>query len=1500
MLTLRVTIFSLLLVTSLYGQFEVHESTTQLLSPENLIYNYFQGSGVTVLKVKYEGPAMSVGYFDKGKNVFGIEKGLVMTTGRVTTTNKGTSIQYGIDAMGKDQADNNNGSNVYDPDATLISKETPQNLVKYSISFRPDSDTLQFRYVFASEEYPEYSCREYNDLFGFFISGPGIEGPFQNKGINIALVPNSEKYVNINNIHPEFKTGNCPPSYSEYYHDNVDKQPVFDGFLDVFTATVPVIPCETYNIKLLIADVGDKRMDSAVFLEAKSFGAKAIKAQVIKDIATEACSNAQVDFYITKQTNVDTKIPIRIVGGSANVGQDFEPLAAELLIKKGETKATLTVRAVADQTKEGIETIGLEYESSTCKRDTIWLFVQDNIIKSLDLGAAKTFCKGANIELQANLELDTDKCKFFKNSKNYAIETIDPSGQAIPTISEINVSGVIPYQLRSSSIDSVCVNISHERSGDLSLHLIAPNGRFLELSSENGLNGQNYRNTCFSPKAKKVIKNADAPFDGVFEPEGSWDDLIGQGKNEINGIWKLQIVDKHSGNQGVLEHWSIAFKPPYELLYNWSPQSLVACPKCQHTTYISDQPGFVTLQVSDDFGCVAKDTLNFGFANVSPAPVVSCQKVTANSITFQWKDTLNTSATFRIRANQGNWMNPSSATSHTFDNLPLNKEIKLEVKTVDFSQCPISFFESGSATCSTPDCEPPTIEVKNIVQESCAGKQDARIELLSNTSPATFSVEKLVNTTGVFTQLSAGNYRFKVQNDKGCAAYLEIEIKPVSKIAVNATVQHVRCTGAKDAAIQIQCTQGKAPYQYRWSNGQRDSLIKGLTTGLYKLSIVDSKGCSTWEQYEIRALSEIKITENIVPVSCLGTASGAIQLNCNGGISPYRYRWSNNQIRPDLQKLNAGKYTVVVSDAYNCSVEKSFTLDAPTSSLNIATYGKSKLCFGEKGEVRVNAFGGTAPYSYRWSNGSILSAMGGLSAGVFKVSVTDQRGCMLSDSIELKTLSEITFQVNQRNATCNQSKDASISISKIFIGNAPVATDLLKFKWNTNENTNTILNCTPGERYRVTITSSEGCSVSGSYLISQPELLRLELTAKNDEKCFNSADGSARMNAKGGTLPYRFIWDANANNQIGPEATKLAAGKFGVTVLDVNNCKAQGQVIINEAEKININILPTLINCKDAASGKLEAKVSGGLTPYQFIWSTGGKMETANNLKKGSYTITVMDSRSCVGVEKILLEEKEPVKIIAETTDASCADSKDGTIDLYVSGGTSPYVYSLNGKDFNSFSQFSNLKSGWYEIKARDVNGCVVSLKNVLIKAPEPLLLDLGEDLDIAFGDSIRIRYKDQSGLQGGLKYRWETEHEQTISCKDCPYPMIYPLRTTAYTLVLSNANSCSVSDQILVKVHSLPVIAVPTAFSPNGDGVNDYLLILGDSNIKIKQFSVLSRDGAVVFSLGDFFVNDSRMSWDGTTRGKPLPSETYIWEMQVTYPDGRKEMLKGSTNIMR
>lgn len=325
----------------------------------SVVQNVLLGPGVTASNITFTGNPAQLGTFIGTSCFLGLDSGMVMTTGAVTNA-LGPNNQSGITTNFNGPGDNDlwmaSGSGLaLSYDAAVL-----------QFDFVPTGDSLSFRFVFASDEYLEYLGGGINDVFGFFLSGPGISGPYSNNAANIALLPGTSIPVTINNVNDV--------SNSSYYINNGDGSNApyngdaryiqFDGLTTVLTANANVICGETYHIKIAICDISDWIVDSGVFLEAGSFRSNTVElsAQInsggMDSTLFEGCGNAT--FHIVRAGDLSLTDTVHLVtSGTATAGVDYNNLPPQLIFSPGADTISITVNALADGVPEPPELIDL-------------------------------------------------------------------------------------------------------------------------------------------------------------------------------------------------------------------------------------------------------------------------------------------------------------------------------------------------------------------------------------------------------------------------------------------------------------------------------------------------------------------------------------------------------------------------------------------------------------------------------------------------------------------------------------------------------------------------------------------------------------------------------------------------------------------------------------------------------------------------------------------------------------------------------------------------------------------------------------------------------------------------------------------------------------------------------------------------------------------------------------------------------------------------------------
>jgi gliding motility-associated-like protein len=368
-------------------------STTTYTAPDpatSLVNNVLLGTGVTASNIVFTPGANAnsqLGYFNGSNSNIGLDSGIVLSSGNVADVVPNSFIGLF-------------GSNTPNPDLLSVAQIMPTVLnfpapmttwdaAILEFDFVPSSDTVKFRYVFGSNEYNTFINTQYNDVFGFFISGPGITGPYSGNSKNIALVPNTNPPlpISISSVHngnPNAFPNPIAPFNQQYFVDNAAGTTVaLNGFTTVFTAISAVTCGLTYHIRIAISDCGDGSLDSGVFLEANSFSSQGVQLTGsvsiggTDSILYEGCGVATIEMMRPGDVTLGDTVHF-IIGGSPNNG-DYTNFADSLVYQPGQQSAFLNINAYQDNTVEGLDTITITTIGGVCSTliSTITMYIAD-------------------------------------------------------------------------------------------------------------------------------------------------------------------------------------------------------------------------------------------------------------------------------------------------------------------------------------------------------------------------------------------------------------------------------------------------------------------------------------------------------------------------------------------------------------------------------------------------------------------------------------------------------------------------------------------------------------------------------------------------------------------------------------------------------------------------------------------------------------------------------------------------------------------------------------------------------------------------------------------------------------------------------------------------------------------------------------------------------------------------------------------------------------------
>ncbi len=522
---------------------------------------------------------------------------------------------------------------------------------------------------------------------------------------------------------------------------------------------------------------------------------------------------------------------------------------------------------------------------------------------------------------------------------------------------------------------------------------------------------------------------------------------------------------------------------------------------------------------------------------------------------------------------------------------------------------------------------------------------------------------------------------------------------------------------------------GSGPYSYSWSpagsiNGSTDiqnpTTINLTTSTVFTLIVTDDNGCTASDDVTITVTGgPLSTNPTADPTTICSGSSSQLYAMPGGGTGTYTYEWSSNPPgfnsiveNPVVSPLVTTTYTVTVNDGSNTVISSVTVFVDPSPDANIIPPDPAEVCAGNDLLLNGNPSGGSGTYStHSWTGDtSPLSApnmvnptFNSAASGTFNLTytVTDDNGCAGTDDIAVTVLPlPVIDSENYTDISCNGLADGQIIITASFVeysitGGPPYQSS------GTFDNL-------PADTYNIIIQDANGCTQTGStIIISEPDALVLDSSVVN-ASCGNS-DGSATVLPSGGTSPYFYQWDSQANDQTAQTAVSLSAGSYYVTVTDNHSCQEIISVIVSDEGAGSASINITNVLCYGDSNGTAIVTMTGGTAPYTYQWYPAvGTDSVATGLLAGNYTVVIEDALGCSVIENIVITQPgdELSVTITDSTDASSFGESDGSATVTASGGTSPYTYLWSDENSQTTQTAANLIADVYYVTVTDANNC--------------------------------------------------------------------------------------------------------------------------------------------------------------------------------------------------
>jgi len=604
------------------------------------------------------------------------------------------------------------------------------------------------------------------------------------------------------------------------------------------------------------------------------------------------------------------------------------------------------------------------------------------------------------------------------------------------------------------------------------------------------------------------------------------------------------------------------------------------------------------------------------------------------------------------------------------------------------------------------------------------------------------------------------------------------------------------------------------------------------------------------------------------------------------GAGPHQVSYSRPGLKSIILQVETddGCIVTAVGNIYVQCCDDHFDLAATTTPLSCPN--------ATDGAVDLAVSSDFAPFTFTWSNGQSTEDLAGLDRGDYTVTVSDASTCEAEFSVAIGGPPEFVVDTLIGMPTCNGGTDGSITLD-VSGGSPPY-----EFSWGGApfSDDNTLDNLPVGD-YMVTIRDINGCELGLTIPVRELELvLDPNVATIINPSCTGFSNGMITVAIANGQPAYQY--DFNDGNGFVSEnvLNNLQAGTYMVDVQDANLCLGSFAFTLEDPPLLELSFGLQGISCFGENDGVLTAIATGGVGGYSYQWAEGQNTAAISNLGEGNYAVTITDANGCVTEGDTSITQPAALFIELDTLiNALCFGEPTGFISVLGSGGAPPYEFSAGGQIFQVEPAFDNLLANTYELVIMDANGCTNSI-TATITQPGELTVNAGPDETIELGYSTRLR-----AVANDLSATYSWAPPDSLSCTDCQDPGANPVNTTTYTVIATDANGCTATDEVVVLVLKNRPVYIPNAFSPNEDGRNDrFTVYAGPGARLVLTLKVFNRWGGLVFENNNFNPNDPSLGWDGFFKGEPSQTGVYAYFAEVGFIDGVSVIYKGDLSLVR
>ncbi|MDX2134893.1 MAG: gliding motility-associated C-terminal domain-containing protein, partial [Saprospiraceae bacterium] len=525
-------------------------------------------------------------------------------------------------------------------------------------------------------------------------------------------------------------------------------------------------------------------------------------------------------------------------------------------------------------------------------------------------------------------------------------------------------------------------------------------------------------------------------------------------------------------------------------------------------------------------------------------------------------------------------------------------------------------------------------------------------------------------------------------------------------------------------------------------------------------------------------------------------------------------------------------YSVTVTDAGGCTATDTYTYVAPVPIDSVVvTTTPTGIPDDSTGTATANVFGGTAPYTYLWSNGGTTQTIDSLPAGTYCVTVTDANGCSAVSCgavVQDTMMAPLMLEANANTPACGAGFGTATA-------SATGGTPPYSYLWDNGE-TGPVADSLTAGTHTVTVTDAVGNTATDTVLVQGIATTLVIDAVVISPACAGGNNGAIVVQGSGGTPPYVFDWTPTAS---GDSLLNLAPGTYVVTMTDAANCKLIDTFIIDMIDSIGVTLLLTQASCENIENGVATANPIPATGNYSYSWNFPGQNgNTIFGIPGGTLIqVTVTDLfNGCSGTASGTVPTGTGPSVDAIPTNATCVGTNNGSALAQGAGGTPDYTYVWTvGADTLIAQQISGLAPGSYTVTATDANGCT-AIDTVLINvASFPVA---GFDVDaVCLPNFVNFTLTDQSTDSTNSIVQWDW----TVTVGNDPpqnfagqgpinFPVFTPGISVEVVLVVTSAAGCTDEEVITVIAPSVPPLTLELDNSPNCGGVADTITVLTDA----------------------------------------------------------------------